>query len=515
MTTILLLICLFTVHFTNAANILAIIPTASFSHQIPFRPLWKALASKGHNVTLVTTDPMEKQENITQIDMSYGYDHWKKHKIVDIASDNSKSFVEMGVAIRRATNETNVAFFQSPEGQNLIHNRDNRFDLLIVEAQLPAMMVFSWWYQIPFIGVSSLDCSLQYHVSMGNLVHPAITPDPNLILEDIRSMTLWERIQSFTFMSVFRALLHLLTFPNEQKMLQSFFGKGVPPVPEIQDNMSMLFVSTNPIFQNVRALRPNTITLGNGMHLGGGGELKKDVREFLNEATEGAIYFSLGSNIKGRHLNDSVKEALMGAFSKLPYRVIWKIDHKFKVLPPNVIVRKWFASQEAILDHPNVKLFITQGGLQSMQEAVYFAKPMIGIPFFGDQHMNVRRMVQLGYGVKLDKDNITQLSITEAVEEVLNNPRFKEKALEYSAIFKDVDMPNVDKAVWWTEYVIRHKAVRHFRDPTLDMPFWKKNLLDVVGFLLVLFGLIIGVLSWICRCVSKRSIKVSKEKKKA
>lgn len=58
----------------------------------------------------------------------------------------------MAVALRKATNESNNQFFQSPEGQNLIHNKDNHFDLLIVEAQLPAMMIFSWRYQIPFIG---------------------------------------------------------------------------------------------------------------------------------------------------------------------------------------------------------------------------------------------------------------------------------------------------------------------------------------------------------------------------
>lgn len=66
------------------ADILAIVPTASFSHQIPFRPLWRALAKRGHNITLVTTDPMRDPtlKNVKEIDMSYGYEHMMKYKIV-------------------------------------------------------------------------------------------------------------------------------------------------------------------------------------------------------------------------------------------------------------------------------------------------------------------------------------------------------------------------------------------------------------------------------------------------
>lgn len=57
-----------------------------------------------------------------------------------------------------------------------------------------------------------------------------------------------------------------------------------------------------------------------------------------------------------------------------------------------------------------------------MQESIYVNKPMIGIPFFGDQHMNVKRMVTLGYGVKISKHNITKESVSEAILEVITNP---------------------------------------------------------------------------------------------
>lgn len=147
------------------------------------------------------------------------------------------------------------------------------------------------------------------------------------------------------------------------------------------------------------------------------------MKEFLDGAEQGAIYFSLGSNIKEKHLNKTVKTEIMKALATLPYRVLWKIDATFDSLPPHIRTSKWFRSQPGILGHPNLKLFITQGGLQSMQESVYSGKPMIGIPFFGDQYANVNRMVQLEYGVKIDKHNITETSIREAVNEVINNSK--------------------------------------------------------------------------------------------
>ena len=50
----------------NSTNILAIIPSPLPSHQIPLRQLWKELCAKGHNLTLVTPNPI-KTTNIKNI----------------------------------------------------------------------------------------------------------------------------------------------------------------------------------------------------------------------------------------------------------------------------------------------------------------------------------------------------------------------------------------------------------------------------------------------------------------
>ncbi|XP_049826163.1 UDP-glucosyltransferase 2-like [Aethina tumida] len=181
-------------------------------------------------------------------------------------------------------------------------------------------------------------------------------------------------------------------------------------------------LTTSPIFHNMRAINPNTITIGGGLHIQPPKPLPKNLKQYLDEAKEGVIYFSLGSNVKGNFLNDESKKAIMNAFSQLPNKVLIKIDLENINVSRNVRVEKWLPQQD-ILRHPNMKLFVTQGGLQSVQEAVTNGVPMVGIPFFGDQYNNIFKSVKKGFAVMVDKGNITTESFKEALLEVLKNPK--------------------------------------------------------------------------------------------
>lgn len=72
--------------------------------------------------------------------------------------------------------------------------------------------------------------------------------------------------------------------------------------------------------------------------------------------------------------------------------------------------------------HPNVRLFITHGGLHSLEEAIYNAKPIVGIPFFADQHFNMNLVEKKGYGKKVDYFELTERSLGDAIVDVLSDP---------------------------------------------------------------------------------------------
>lgn len=62
-----------------------------------------------------------------------------------------------------------------------------------------------------------------------------------------------------------------------------------------------------------------------------------------------------------------------------------------------------------------------QGGLQSLQEAVYYGIPVIAIPFFGDQKFNTRKILDSKIGLSLDIDNLSRKYIIQIVKQVLQN----------------------------------------------------------------------------------------------
>jgi len=67
---------------------------------------------------------------------------------------------------------------------------------------------------------------------------------------------------------------------------------------------------------------------------------------------------------------------------------------------------------------------------------------------------------------------------------------------KYSAVSKDTPDKPLDRAVWWTEYVLRHNGARHLRSSVMDLTWYQYLLLDVIGFLLLVI-LVVPYLTYI------------------
>lgn len=73
------------------------------------------------------------------------------------------------------------------------------------------------------------------------------------------------------------------------------------------------------------------------------------------------------------------------------------------------------------------------------------------------------------------------------------------------------DQPNtgLERAVWWTEYVLRHKGAAHLRSPAIDLPFYQYFLLDVIGFCLTVVLIVIYITVKITRLLYKLIRKIT------
>lgn len=73
--------------------------------------------------------------------------------------------------------------------------------------------------------------------------------------------------------------------------------------------------------------------------------------------------------------------------------------------------------------HPNIKLFIYQGGLQSTEEAVYYAVPLIGLPILADQFAQINKMVSLGVAKHLNIMDISTENLNASIIDMLTDKR--------------------------------------------------------------------------------------------
>lgn len=105
------------------------------------------------------------------------------------------------------------------------------------------------------------------------------------------------------------------------------------------------------------------------MHLKSGKPLPKDLEDFLADANDGFIFFSLGSIVRAKNMPEETRKTFLRVFSKLKQKVIWKWEvDTMSDLPPNVKVSKWLPQQD-ILAHPKIKLFMTHGGSEKNDTA--------------------------------------------------------------------------------------------------------------------------------------------------
>ena len=73
--------------------------------------------------------------------------------------------------------------------------------------------------------------------------------------------------------------------------------------------------------------------------------------------------------------------------------------------------------------HPNIKVFITQCGLQSTDEAITAGVPLIGVPMLGDQWYNAEKYVHHKIGVQLDLQTMTEEDFKSAIDTVIGDKR--------------------------------------------------------------------------------------------
>ncbi|RLP96956.1 macrolide family glycosyltransferase [Micromonospora sp. CV4] len=94
-------------------------------------------------------------------------------------------------------------------------------------------------------------------------------------------------------------------------------------------------------------------------------------------------------------------------------------------LPANVIAHRSVPQLEVL---SRAALFITHGGVNSVNEALYEGVPMLVIPQGADQSLVASRIVELGAGLAIRTENVTVEALRGSAQRLLDEPGFRAAA---------------------------------------------------------------------------------------
>ncbi|CRL08728.1 CLUMA_CG021239, isoform A [Clunio marinus] len=490
----------------ESANILGIFYYPSYSHQIVYQRLVKDLANRGHHLTILTADKMDsKHPNISEIYMESSYEG-----NINFVESRKSGGLKLFYDLLMAHFKRSELQMENPKVKDLIINHKNyHFDVILLEYLFKSHFIhFGELYNCPIIGISAIGVGIPVHELMGNQVNPLIHSEIMFPYQHGR-MKFKERVSSFIYYFATKFFLQpIFEYVGWEQAKKMFILKNSSvTAQELEDRVDLVFVNTNPLLDYVRPITPNTIQLG-FMHVETPKPIIGELKEYLDSSQNGIIYMSLGSNVKSKDLTPETKTIFLNVFRKLSYDVLWKFeDDRLANKSDNVKISKWLP-QTDLLAHPNVKLFITQGGLMSLEESIDREMPMIGIPFLLDQYQNTLKVQEEGFGLSLDLEDVTEASLHNAITEVMK-PKYRENIKRFKKLVYDEPMTSREKAVFWTEYVIRNKGAKNLKYPGRLLPFYQKCGLDVIATIILTVYSFSKLLSYLRNSVkSNKKLKI-------
>lgn len=263
--------------------------------------------------------------------------------------------------------------------------------------------------------------------------------------------------------------------------------KNYPSFAEVKRNVSLVFVTHHFTQGGIRPSVPNLIEIGGIQIKTKPSPLPPKIEQFLNAANDhGSILFSLGTNLNVADFAEEKLSIILTVFSKLKQNIIWKWngDEIPANKPENVLMERWLP-QEDILAHPNIRLFISHCGFGGVTESLFHGVPILAIPFFNDQHVNAKKIVEEGWAVLLSYNTITNETLGAAIDEMLSNHTYYDKVKKLSTIYRDRPQNALDTAIYWTEYVLRHQGAPHMQSPYVRLNFFQRKSIDVIAFYIV------------------------------
>ncbi|MEQ2178384.1 hypothetical protein GOODEAATRI_013411 [Goodea atripinnis] len=502
------------------------------SHWLNMKILLEALHFRGHQITVLRslTSWYVSEFSPLYTSITIAQEHPQNIESQDVMT----SFLERSMEIHRhegtlwaffefyrnlfnffGDNQKDVANMVSSifENKTLIRQLNKTgYDLFLTDPAFPGGALLAHHLKLPLV--------FNVRWIFSGEGHFAIAPSPLSYVPAVFShfsekMNFFERVQNIIFQGILVYMHYFVSNPPYKALCDKYFGDNISPLSLIQA-ADLWLMRVDFTFELPRPTMPNVIYIG-GFQGKPSKALPSDLEEFLQSSGEhGVIVMTLGTLLSD--LGPDLSETFASAFASLPQKVVWRhIGKRPAALGNNTRLIEWLP-QNDILGHPKTKVFVTHGGTNGIYQAIYHGVPVLGIPLIFDQYDNIIRLKARGVAEIADVTTMTADSLTSALKNLLDPEKpFKQNMIKLSTLHHDKPMKPIDSAVFWMEYVMRHRGARDLRSEFYKLPWYAYYCLDVMAFCAAIMMLIISLIWVSCRsCITSliRNRKSMLEKRK-
>ncbi|XP_061524586.1 UDP-glucuronosyltransferase 2C1-like [Phycodurus eques] len=520
---IALLLFIFLPRVCQGGNILVF--PAEGSHWVNMDILMRGLHSQGHNLTIVRPSKTwyvkddASYYNTISVPVERSLDKDFITGLIDEVMEYERgslplvSFLYMSVGMigtfleaHKTVGEFTTAIL---DNQDLMRRlNDSKFDLMLTDPCWGGGIIVAKYLNLPLVYNVRWIIAIEGHMTIAPtpLSYIPITGTGNS-----NKMTFFQRVKNMIVFLIGYVQHNLVVKKIYQKICDKYLGPD-SDMHHLLLSADLWLMRVDFVFEFPRPTMPNIIYMG-GFQCKPAKPLPSHLQDFVQSSGEyGVILMSLGTFVS--ELPTDLADMIAAAFAKLPQKVIWRYNGaRPSTLGNNTLLLNWMP-QNDLLGHPKMKLFVAHGGTNGVQEAIYHGVPVVGIPMFFDQHDNLLRLTERGAAVVvtlalLDKDD----NFLKAIKEVLANPAYRNNMQKLSRLHRDQPIPPLDNALFWIEFVIRHKGAAHLKTESYKMPWYAYYSVDVYLFLAgALLALILIVFVVIrCLCSALCRIKVKRE----
>nr|XP_046229459.1 UDP-glucuronosyltransferase 2A2-like [Scatophagus argus]XP_046229542.1 UDP-glucuronosyltransferase 2A2-like [Scatophagus argus] len=492
------------------------------SHWVNMRVLVEELHSQGHTVTVIRA---ADSWYISETSPHYST------ITVDIAASGNEDFFRLFVAevihIKRSKGSVWARFALDMELKNKFYElhrkicevvkyifenkelmksfQDGKYDVVLTDPANGGGVMLAHYLGLPLVFNARWTVHGEAHFAIAPSPLSYVPLPPSELTDE---MTFFDRIRNVVFYIMRMHLYKQVVGPHYSALSSHYFGPDVDYFSMFQA-ADIWLMRVDFVFEFPRPTMPNVVYMG-GFQCKPAKPLPQHLEDFVQSSGEhGVIIMSLGTLIG--ELPHDLADEIAAAFSKLPQKVIWRYKgDRPATLGNNTLLVDWMP-QNDLLGHPNIKLFISHGGTNGIYEAIYHGVPIVGIPIVFDQADNLSRLRAKGVAKVMDISELDREIFRRAIQEVLHEPSYTMNMQRLSKLHRDQPMKPLDKAIFWIEFVMRHKGAAHLRTESYRLPWYSYYSVDVMLFLLTMALLILLVfvgLIWSCfRLCLKRKVK--------